>query len=393
MDFSDLSLPLPFATHIVDLDGTISIIDTASTEPSNIRLEGQVDEYGLARIEGAMNMVDPVGFTNVSVEFQNLAMSNLSPYTAQFAGREIDEGKLDLDLFYSIDQGQLDGQNAIVMSDLKLGAEVESPDAVSLPLGLAIALLTDSNGVIDIELPVEGDINDPEFRIGGVIWKAIAGLVTKVVSAPFKLLGELVGVENEDLGQIRFLAGRFDLTPPEVEKIDQLKLALQERPDLSIEISGVYDPVTDVPVLKYFHLRDRARELVGRDAALKDNEIAMMDDEIRSILLTLFSERFPDIPPESIAAAYTAPPPDDPEGEPVLDELAYAVDLRDRLLAAEQISEQDLLELATARADAIRSAFISGGEFDESRIQLIEPRTVESDDGEWVLLALGVASP
>ena len=121
MYFSDLSLFLPFATRIGDLNGTISTIDNQSSEPSNIRLEGQVDDYGLSRIEGSMNLLDPIAKTDVSVEFRNLEMTDLSPYSAEFAGREIDQGKLDLDLLYVIDGGQLAGQNAVVLSDLLLG--------------------------------------------------------------------------------------------------------------------------------------------------------------------------------------------------------------------------------------------------------------------------------
>ncbi|MGD8346241.1 MAG: DUF748 domain-containing protein, partial [Lysobacterales bacterium] len=210
MDFSDFSLPLRFATYITSLDGTVSTIDTASTEPASIRLEGQVDEFGLARIDGGINVMDPTLDADVTVEFRNLSMSNLSPYSAGFAGREIDAGKLDLDLRYLVKQGIVEGQNKIVLRDLELGDTVESPDAVSLPLDLAVALLKNSDGVIDVDLPVEGDINDPEFRIGGVIWKAFTNLIVKAVTAPFKLLGSLIGVDSEDFGQIQFLAGRSD---------------------------------------------------------------------------------------------------------------------------------------------------------------------------------------
>ena len=146
MDFTDLSLPLPFVTHIDKMDGTISTIATNSPEPANIKLEGQVDEYGLARIDGSMNMLDPIQHTNITLEFRNLLMSSLSPYSVQFAGREIDEGKLDLDLRYRIDNGQLKGQNSVVLSDLLLGEKVDNPDAASLPLGLAVALLKDADG-------------------------------------------------------------------------------------------------------------------------------------------------------------------------------------------------------------------------------------------------------
>lgn len=393
LDFSDLSLPLPFGTKIAALNGTISTISSTSSESSNIRLEGRVDEFGLARIEGSMNLLDPIAHTDVAVEFRNLLMSDLSPYTIQFAGQEIDEGKLDLDLGYFIDQGQLKGQNAVVLSDLVLGDKVDHPDAASLPLGLAVALLKDSNGVIDIDLPVEGDINDPQFRIGGVVWQAIAGLITKVVAAPFRLLGGLIGIESEDLGQFQFLAGRFDLTPPELEKVNQLQEALQQRPELAVEISGAIDPAIDSPALQYINLRKIVMERLGKEDSLEGGgEDLMVDVEIRQILEALFAERFPETPLESLKAEHTAAPAGDPEAKPVLDDLAYAADLRDRLLASEKISSQDLDMLAAARAEAVRSAFLDSGEFDESRVAVTAATEVESEDGEWVVMELGVAA-
>jgi hypothetical protein len=296
MDFADFSLPLPFATHIDKLNGTISTIATNSTEPANIRLEGQVDEYGLARIEGSMNMLDPIRHTDVSVDFRNLLMPTLSPYTVQFAGREIDEGKLDLGLVYAIEEGQLHGENDVVLSDLVLGEKVDHPDAASLPLGLAVSLLKDADGVIKIDLPVDGDINDPEFRIGGVVWQAVTTLITKIVSAPFRLLGNLIGIDSEDFGQFEFLAGRADLTPPELEKIIQLEEALQKRPELQIEISGVTDKAIDIPAMKLIRLRDIASERLGETMGVQDDQAMMLDEEIRAVVELLFSERFPEVP-------------------------------------------------------------------------------------------------
>jgi hypothetical protein len=392
MDFADLSLPLPFATTITDLDGTISTISTDSIEPSSIRLEGQVDEYGLARIEGTMNILDPIQHTDVSVEFRNLLMSRLSPYTVQFAGQEIDEGKLDLDLGYFIDKGQLNGQNDIVLSDLVLGEKVDHPDAASLPLGLAVALLKDADGVIDIDLPVEGDINDPEFRIGGVVWQAITGLITKVVSAPFRLLGSLIGIDAEDLGQFQFLAGRSDLTPPELEKIAQLEEALRQRPELTVEITGATDPQIDAPALQYQRLRQAVLDRLGEDAVKEVDENLMLDVEVRQIFESLFIERFPDVSLETLKAEYTAPPANDAGARPELDELAYSAGLRDRLLASEVISPEDLEALAAERAEAIRTAFLAGGQFDENRVVVATAVEVESEDGEWVVMELGVAA-
>jgi hypothetical protein len=326
------------------------------------------------------------------MEFRNLLMSNLSPYTIEFAGQKIDEGKLDLDLHYGISEGQLQGQNNIVMKDLLLGDKVESPNAVSLPLGLAVALLKDSNGVIDIELPVEGDINDPEFRIGGVVWQAFVGLVTKIVTAPFRLLGSLIGIDSEDLGQFQFLAGRADLTPPELEKIVDLQKALQQRPELAIEISGPFDPAIDVPALQYIKLRADVVGRLGDEAETASGELQMLDEQIRTALEAIFTERFPDTPLETVKAAHTAPPADNPEGKPALDQLAYAGDLRDRLLAAEVVGPADLAELAAARAEAVRIAFLANGEFDAGRIAVTDPVEAKSEDSEWVVMELGVAA-
>jgi hypothetical protein len=390
MDFSDFSLPLPFATKITGMDGTISTIDSNSSEPSNIGLEGQVDEFGLARIAGRMNLLDPVALTDVSVEFRNLMMTNLSPYTVQFAGRKIAEGKMDLDLLYQIDGGMLDGQNSIVLSDLVLGEEVDHPDAASLPLGLAVALLKDSNGVIDIDLPVEGDVNDPEFKIGGVIWKAVTGLITKVVTAPFKLLGSLVGAESEDFGQFQFLAGRADLTPPELEKVAQLQQALAQRPELGLEISGVYDPAVDKPALQFVRLRATVFERLGRDPTQEGDSGSMLDEDVLAVLEALFAERFPGGSLSEIQAANSSPPLDDPEGKHQLDQTAYIGSLRDRLLESEPVGPVELEALAAQRAETVADAFLAGG-LDPARVSQGAVLESESEDGEWVLMELGVA--
>ena len=394
MDFSDFSLPLPFATHIISLNGNISTIDTGSDTPANIKLEGQVDEYGLARINGSMNTLDPVRHTDVSVEFRNLLMSNLSPYTVEFAGRSIDQGKLDLDLGYVIEKGLMQGNNKVVLSDLVLGEKADDPEATSLPLGLAVGLLKDANGVIHLDLPVEGDINNPEFQIGSVIWKAFSGIIGKIVSAPFRLLGKLIGVDSEEFGEFEFLAGRADLTPPELEKIVQLKEALQQRPELVVEISGVSDRSVDTIALKKAKLRAVAKERLGEEFSDSDERAMMLDEKIRTLVEEMFSERFPDVSLADMKAEHTVAPASDPEGKPEVDQLAYATALWNQLLAVEVVSDQNLTDLANARAETIRSAFLESGQFAEKRIVIGAPKEAEaeSENGEWVKLELGIAS-
>jgi hypothetical protein len=238
---------------------------------------------------------------------------------------------------------------------------------------------------------VEGDVNDPEFKIGGVVWKAFAGLITKVVAAPFKLLGSLIGIESEDFGQFQFLAGRADLTPPEMEKIGQLQEALAQRPELGLEINGAYVADVDTPALQYASLRATVLERLGRDPVQEGNSEEMLDKEVRDVLEALYVERFPDSPLEELRAAHRAAPVDEPEAEPVFDETAYSGELRDRLLASETIGAAELEALATQRAQAVTEAFLAGG-LDPARITQGEPTESESEDGEWVIMELGVAT-
>ncbi len=241
LDFSDLSLPLPFEAAIRSMDGTISTLSTSSAEPARIQLDGQVNEFGQVQIGGSINARSYYEFTDIQMNFRNLEMARLTPYTIQFAGHEIDAGRLDLDLDYKIQKGQMQGENSIVVRELTLGDKVDHPDAVSLPLGLAVALLKDSEGVIDIDLPVRGDLNDPEFRIGGIVAKAIFNLITKIITSPFRLLGNLVGVDSEDFGTLSFEAGSPEVSPPDREKLVKMAEAMIQRPELQLAIGGVYE--------------------------------------------------------------------------------------------------------------------------------------------------------
>ena len=220
----------------------------------------------------------------------------------------------------------------------------------------------------------------------------MVGLVTKVVTAPFRLLGSLIGVDSEDLGQFEFLAGRSDLTPPEQEKVLQLRQALQERPELAIEVSGAFDPAVDGPALQKIRLRTQIETRLGRAASSSGNDVEMLDTEIRDVLENLFTERFPGESLDELKAAHTAPPADKPDAEPVFDQLAYATTMWERLLAGEEIGAADLKNLAQDRAAAIRDAFLQDDAFDPARVVFTETREVESEDGEWVVMELGVAT-
>ena len=385
-DFTDLSLPLPFATNMSALEGELSALVTSSAEPAQLRLEGQIEEFGLARIQGRIHPRGPGEYLDVEMLFRNVEMPNLSPYTARFAGRTIEDGSLELNLRYSIEAGGLTGENAIVISDLALGERVEHPDAVDLPLDLAVALLTGPDGRIDLDLPVRGDLNDPQFRISGIVMRAFGNLITGLVTSPFRLLGRLIGVESEDFDRIEFEPGDADLTPPEREKLSQLAEALMQRPNLGLIVPGVFAAEADTAALQTS--RVDARIDAGIDAL--GAEVALLQRR-RTVLESLYAQADSGQPLEPVQAEFMQPQDSSvPESPLVLDEAAYLAALRERLVAAEPVSEGDLDALAGARAESIRAALTSDGGIGPERIELGEHTSASLNDAGWIPLRLDV---
>lgn len=381
LDFTDLSLPLPFDAAIRDLDGDISTLATGSTEPARVDLEGQVNEFGQARIEGELNAWDPTRQTDIRMRFRNLEIARLTPYTVQFAGYAIEEGRLDTDLEYRFEDRRMQGENNIVIREMRLGDKVDHPDAGSLPLKLAVALLTDADGVIDLDVPVEGNLDNPEFRIGGVVLQAIGNLITKAVTAPFRLLGGLVGVDSEDFGILTFEPGSAEVSPPDREQLIKLAEAMAQRPELALEVAGVWAPALDRPALQAERL---AADMAAWQAENPGGEDELSTARDRRTLEALFSRRFPATPLESVAAAHTAPPPVQPEtGEaaaPELDVTAYLADLRGRLAAAIDVTRAEFESLGRARADAVLLALGVG--VDETALKVVEAEPVEIDPAD-----------
>ncbi|MDP3466088.1 MAG: DUF748 domain-containing protein, partial [Sulfuricurvum sp.] len=248
--FSDLSLPLPFKTYTHDLGGEVLGISTTKDVTTFVKLRGGVDAYGLAKINGTINTKDPKSFTDMHVAFENLELKQYTPYSLEFLGYKIADGKLFLDLGYKINKGALDGQNKIVIKKIELGEE--KAGGSPWPLKLVVALLEDSDGIIDIDLPVEGNVNDPEFRYGKVIWQVIGNLLTKAITSPFRLLGSLMGIDSGDdsLSKVSFEAGEDTLLPPEREKLDKLSTLLAKRPKLTLKVHGGWAVAEDDHALR-----------------------------------------------------------------------------------------------------------------------------------------------
>lgn len=346
--FSDASLPLPFSADVAKINGSISTLDSTSHSPASVKLEGQVSDYGEMVMTGAIFPLAPTQKTRMNINFNNIDISEFSPYSIKFAGREIAKGKMDLDLEYDINEDRMRGKNHIVLHDFALGKKVDQPGAVDLPLDLAVALLKDKDGVIRTDLPVEGNVNDPKFDYGKTVRSAIRKLITNVAAAPFRFLAGLVGVgQNKDLGYISFFAGRVDLSPAQSEKVKQLGEALIKRPDLQITIPGVYSASFDTTALQEEKFDAKLREQLSK--GLTDANIGSR--KYVSTLESLYEEKglLPSLA-ELKKNAQTQVSDDENEN---LDRLTYVKTIKEKLVATEAISQEELIQLGDKRAQII----------------------------------------
>ncbi len=415
VDFADLSLALPFGTRIHELKGELAGLSNDPDSASTIALDGKVDEYGSAKVGGEINLFAPAEHTDAKVEFRNVEMTNLTPYSATFAGRRIASGKLSLDLEYKIAEKQLQGDNRILMEQLTLGEKVESEDAPDLPLDLALAILKDSQGRIDLGLPVSGSLEDPQFSFGGLIGKALLGLVTKIVTAPFRALGALFGGgEDVDMSQIAFDAGSAELSGREREKLARLAEALGKRPNLALEIEPGVNPEVDGRALRDVQLRREIAGRLGRSIKAGDDPgpLAMGDGATRSALDGLFIERFNahelkqlrQAAPEAAggdaaggegdeardsapAAGASATGDDAAKPKPAGENNAYRK-IFERLRDAETLDEAAMAALGKQRGEAIRAELEAKG-LAAGRMKIAAPADREAKDGA-VLVGLGL---
>ena len=387
-DFVDESLPLPFSARIKSLDGALTTIATDSEEPSSVDLEGTVDEHGLVRISGVVTPLDFTRNTDMNVAFENVDVPKFSAYSIPFAGRRIASGRLDIDLGYRIIDRQLVGGNRIILRDFELGEKVPHPGALSLPLGLAVGLLKDPSGKIDIDLPVRGDLDNPEFAIGRVIAGALANLIVKIVASPFALLGNLVGAEADELEYINFLPGRADLTPPEIERVGKLTEALTLRPVLRLEISGVIDREADSLALRTTSVDARIEARLQADASDGGDEDGFAERRIAAIEAMYRESTGAEAGElQVLGEQFTSTDIDAETGTETrrFDGLAYSAELRRRLIEAEPVTEDALVALARERASNTRTAVIEAEPSLDSRVTVVDLREEESGGDEDVV--------
>ncbi len=413
LDFSDLSLRPQFAAKIYELNGVVNGLSSSRVARSQIELDGRVDEFGLVRIRGELNPFAPRDNTDVSVVFKNVDMVSASPYAMKFAGYKISEGKISLDLQYKVRDSKLEGANQIVIDKLTLGERVDSPDALKLPLELAIAILKDSDGRIDLGLPVSGDMNNPQFSYGAIVWKAIGNVLTKIVTAPFRALGAMFGISGADLESIDFDAGSDRLLPPEREKLKQVAKIMAKRSQLKLSVPGGYSDAADGAAQRTHALRTELAARSGRklEAGEDPGPIDLQDAAVRGALRSLYAERFgvadlaamkkgaemaaassAKAAQPSVGAAADGKPATgagvEVPGEPqIADASAFYAQLRQRLEKEQPLAADAITQLGARRAGSILAALTQDGVTPAS-VTASPPAPVGGETGKAIALKL-----
>ncbi|PPS29749.1 hypothetical protein BVY10_13225 [Pseudomonas amygdali pv. morsprunorum] len=377
-NFADMTLTPNFATAVQQLNGRIGTIDNRKATPAPVDIQGKVDRYAPVTIKGSLNPFDPMASLDITTSFKRVELTNLTPYSGKFAGFRIRKGRLNLDLHYLITKGQLKAQNKVLVEQLQLGERVDSPDALDLPIRLAVALLKDTQGRISLELPIEGDLNNPQFSVMPIVWQTLRNLVLRAAQAPFKMLGGLVaGGSSEDLGSVSFAPGSSDLSAEAQSALDKLSVALKERPDLKLEIEGTSAASSDGPLIAqqrlereyqytYYKILQRRGDKVPARAGL----IQVPEDEKAPMLEGIYRTRLKQQPPAEWAN---------------LGKEQRANQMRAAVLKFWSSNEVLLRELGQGRASSIKDYLVDKGKLEDARVYFVDARLGQAQpDGKVI---------
>lgn len=389
--FADNSLTPNFSSGIEQLKGNIGHVSSIPGTKATVDISGNIEKYAPVKVKGEINPLLKQPYLDLDVIFQSVELTTVNPYSGTYAGHYIDKGQLTLALNYKLENNQLKGENHVIIDQLQLGKASDSDIATSLPLELAIALLQDNNGVIDLGVEVSGDVNDPEFSLGAVIWSTISNIITKAVTAPFSFIAGLAG-SDEELNVIAFDFGTNTLTMEEQEKLKTLGSALETRPKLKLTVDGAVNAPEDSKALALAQFNEKLAESAQMTVAeLPANLSAStmptsgkLSDGLQKLYKAEFGEKASKVEDK-------IEDEQDEKGVELTDkELAqrWHIALYNLVLNKQEIAKGELGKLAQQRAQAVKAYLVDIVKIDASRVFLLDSRFDIEQDTSSVLLTL-----
>lgn len=378
VDFTDRFVRPNYSAELTELNGSLGAFRSGSREMAALELRGRAAGTALLDISGQLNpTADPLAL-NIRARATDLELAPLSPYAAKYAGYAIERGKLSMDVSYAITpDGRLDAKNQVILNQLTFGERVESPTATKLPVLLAVALLKDRHGVIDINLPISGSLNDPQFSVGGIIFKVIVNLITKALTAPFSLL---FGGSSEDLSQVDFRPGMAYVTEAGSSALDKVAKALLDRPSLKMTVTGSSDPAAERAAYlqaaldaRLFKERKKEAARAGEPAAAASAPAAapvFAEGEREELLTAVYKQT--DIPnkPRNLVGMQKDLP---------------AAEMEELLKSVIVVTDDAMRELALQRGLVVRDALVAKG-LPSERLFIAAPKVRKAAEGAelWV---------
>ena len=350
--FSDNFIKPNYSATLRNIGGQVTGLSSEAGSRATMELRGNYDSVAKLLIAGKINPFSAKPYLDVKADINGIELRSLSSYAARYAGYAIEKGKLSLALNYKLENDQLEAQNRIFLDQLTFGEAVDSPEAIQLPITLAVSLLKNRNGEIDINLPISGSLNDPEFSVGGIIGELIFSMLGKALTSPFSLIGSMFG-GSEELSTLDFEPGSWTISPDMEKRLDTIRTALLDRPSLKLEIEGVAGGKNDPEGFKKTKMERKVRALKRRD--LRDSDSAVMPSRQAGQPLIVSAEEYPALL-ERVYKEEKFPKPRNLVG---LVKSLPVEEMEKLILANSTIEEEDLNELGDRRAKAVRDWFLA----------------------------------
>lgn len=354
LNYTDNFIKPNYTADVTDLTGKIGAFGTAGgAPPAELTLQGQLDGNAPVNIDGTINPLAPVAFLDITAKAEGIQLTNLSPYSGKYAGYPITRGRLNVDVHYTLDQRKLSADNHIFIDQLTFGDRIEGPGISHLPVKLAVALLRDSEGRIDVHVPVTGSLDDPHFSVGGLVWRAIGNLIVKAVTAPFRLLASSGG-GREDLGYVEFAPGSAVLDPAAETKLGELVKVLTNKPSINLDIIGRIDTSKDETGLRKVMVDDLVHQEQVSDKG-DDATPPTQEQQDKYLERAYRHASFPK--PKNLIGLTKSQPPEE---------------MRTLMETNMPVDDDALRHLAERRANAVRQWL--QGKVDDKRVFVVAPK-------------------
>jgi hypothetical protein len=366
VNFTDYFVKPNYTANLTDLTGSVGELASSAAVMADVSVRGHVDGDAPVEITGKVNPLASELALDIRASAKGVELPRATPYSVKYAGYPIIKGKLSMDVEYKVADSKLAADNHLFLDQLTFGERVESPTATKLPVLLAVSLLKDRNGQIDINLPISGSLDDPQFSIGGIIIRVIVNLLTKAITAPFTLLAAAFG-GGADLGHVEFAPGSATVGEAEQKKLQTLAKALNDRPAVRLDVAGRAVAAIDAEPLRRTMFDELLRNAKLREQVRAGEKVdpatVKIDPAERDRLIgVVYGERkIPDKPRNFLGIAKTIP----------------AADMEKLILSTIEIDDSNLRRLANERATSVRNQLATQGKVPMERMFLVAPELTD----------------